>query len=88
MEILDEWDENVGIIWWKEARIKLNKIIRNYNNWVENHSENKVKTAKLLSKIDNHLQMKYCNQDGGSGYKNELLKIKNIVEEKLKSEKY
>ena len=32
MEKIEEWDENVNIDWWKESRIKLNKVIRKYNN--------------------------------------------------------
>ena len=80
MEKIEEWNENESITWWREARIKLNKVIRKYNKWVDLHSENKDKTVKLLSKINKHLQMHYCNQDGGSGYKDELQKMKYIVE--------
>jgi hypothetical protein len=92
MEKIDEWNENVNITWWKEnvnitwwkeSRTKLNKIIRKYNKWVEFHSDNKIKTAKLLAKINKHLEMSYCNTDGGSGYKEELEKIKAIVFSKL-----
>ncbi len=79
---IEEWDENVGISWWKESRMQLNKVIRKYNKWVNNHTGDEVKTAKLLTKIDKHLKMYYCNQDGGSGYKEELMKIRDIVKSK------
>jgi len=79
MEKINEWDENVGISWWKEGRTKLNKVIRKYNKWVEFHSKNEIKTAKLLTKINKHLKMDYCNQDGGSGYKEELETMKSNV---------
>lgn len=36
-------------------------------------------TYKLLRKIEEHLQKHYCNQDGGSGYKEELLNMKTNV---------
>lgn len=83
MEHIEEWNENVGISWWKESRIQLNKVIRKYNKWVDKHTENKVKTAKLLTKIEKHLKMDYCNQDGGSGYKEELLNIQSIVKSRM-----
>jgi hypothetical protein len=82
MEKIEEWDENVNIDWWKESRIKLNKVIRKYNKWVDRHSEDKIKTDKLLVKIDKHLEKHYCNQDGGSGYKEALNEMKEIVETK------
>jgi hypothetical protein len=85
MEKLVEWDENVGISWWKEGRMKINEVIRKFNKWIEFHSENKVKTAKLLHRINKNLQMHYCNQDGGSGYKEELEKMKGIVDMSLRS---
>lgn len=79
MEKIEEWDEHVGINWWRKSRIQLNKVIRKYNKWIDNHTNNRVKTAKLLDKIDKHLKMDYSNQDGGSGYKEELIKMKNNV---------
>jgi hypothetical protein len=85
MEKLLEWNENVGISWWKEGRVKLNKVIRKYNKWIDLFQDDKVKTAKLLVKINEHLQMHYSNQDGGSGYKEELMKMKQNVEEILVS---
>ena len=85
MEKLVEWDENVGISWWKESRIKINEVVRKFNKWIEFHSENKVKTAKLLERINENLQMHYCNQDGGSGYKEELEKMKTVVDGVLRS---
>lgn len=83
MKKLVEWDENVGISWWKEGRTKLNKVIRKYNKWIDLHQENKDKTTKLLIKINEHLQMPYSNQDGDSGYKEELTKMKENVERVL-----
>ncbi len=83
MEKIEEWNERVGIDWWKEGRIQLNKVIRKYNKWVDKHTENKVKTAKLLYKIDEHLEMHYCNQSGGSGWKEELLNMKSVVKNKM-----
>lgn len=80
---IEEWDENVDIDWWKESRIQLNKVIREYNKWVDIYTDDKVKTAKLLTKIEKHLEMDYCNQNGGSGYKKELLNIKTIVENRM-----
>jgi hypothetical protein len=82
MERIEEWDENPGVSWWKESRIKLNKVIRKYNKWVDKHSDDRSKTTKLLNKVNKNLKMNYCNQDGGSGYKEELLNIKLIVERK------
>jgi len=79
MEKITEWDENVGIDWCKEGRMKINKVIRKYNNWIDNHLNDEVKTAKLLVKIVKHLNMHYSNQDGGSGYKEELLKMKDSI---------
>lgn len=76
---LEEWDENIGITWQKKSRIKLNKVIRKYNIWVENHTDDYEKTVKLIEKINRHLKMHYSNQDGGSGYKEELLRIKRRV---------
>lgn len=83
MEIIQEWNENTGISWWKKSRMKLNKVIRKFNHWVKNDSADKLKTVKLLTKIEKHLEMKYCNQDGGSGYKDELLKMKTQIESEL-----
>ena len=79
MEKIEEWDENAGINWWKESRIKLNKVIRKYNKWVDKHTGNRVKTAKLIKRIDKNLDMHYSNQDGGSGYREELLKMRANV---------
>lgn len=79
MEKLVEWDENVSISWWKEGRTKLNEVIRKYNKLIDLHQDDKVKTAKLLVKINEHLQMQYSNQDGGSGYRDELIKMKENV---------
>lgn len=83
MEKIEEWDERVGIDWWKEGRTQLNKVIRKYNKWIDKHIENRAKTAKLLDKIDEHLEMYYCNQSGGSAWKDELLNMKNVVESKM-----
>lgn len=85
MEKLEQWNENVGISWWKEGRTKLNQVIRKYNKWIDLHQNDKVKTAKLLVVINEHLQMHYSNQDGGNGYKNELIKMKENVESVLLS---
>ena len=79
MEEIKEWDENVDISWWKVGRTKLNKVIRKYNKWVRKHTEDEVKTTKLLVKIEKHLKKDYCNNDGGSAYKEELLKMKENV---------
>ena len=78
-EKFDEWNENTGINWWKEGRIALNKVIRKYNTWVDNHLEDDEKTLKLLKKINKNLTMHYCNQDGGYSRKSELLKMQSIV---------
>jgi hypothetical protein len=83
MEKLKEWNENVGIDWWKEGRTKLNKVIRKYNKWIDKHSGNKVKTLKLLEKINEDLEKHYCNQSGGSGWKEELLEMKSVIEGNL-----
>lgn len=83
MEKIKEWDENVEIEWWKEGRIKLNKVIRKYNKWVKKYTDDDIKTSKLLKKINKHLKKDYCNKDGGSGWKDELLRIKFIVENKF-----
>jgi|TARA_R110000850_G_scaffold41334_5_gene105934 hypothetical protein len=83
MDKIDEWNENVSIGWWKESRIQLNKVIGKYNKWVDKHSSDKVKTVKLLSKIEKHLEMDYCNKDGGSGYKDELMNIQDIVKRNM-----
>lgn len=79
MELIKEWDENTPITWWSESRIKSNKIIRKYNKWLLNNKNNKIKTIKLLNKIKKELEKDYCNQDGGSGYKNELILMKSNV---------
>lgn len=78
-----EWDEDVSINWWKDGRTKLNKVIRKYNKWVDRHTENKVKTVKLLNEINDNLDMYYCNRDGGSAWKYELIEMKNVVVEHL-----
>lgn len=83
MEKIEEWCEHTGIDWWKEGRIKLNKVIRKYNRWIEKHQGNRIKTAKLLLKIERHLEMEYCNKSGGSGWKDELLDMKENVKLKL-----
>lgn len=76
MEKLEEWNENTPITWWKEGRTTLNKVIRKYNKWIDD----KQNTDKLIEKINEHLQKPYSNQDGGGGYMNELLKMKENVE--------
>lgn len=81
---IKEWNENVSISWWRDGRIKLNKIIRKYNKWTEKHSDNIVKTAKLLARINKNLEMDYCNQSGGSGWKEELLNMRNIIKQHMK----
>jgi len=83
MNKINEWNENISINWWKESRTQLNKVIRKYNKWIDKHTNDKVKTAKLLTKIEKHLKMDYCNQDGGSGYKEELLNIQNIIKNRM-----
>lgn len=80
MEKLVEWNENVSIPWQKEGRTRLNKVIQKYNKWIDLHQDDKVKTTKLLVKINKHLQMHYSNQDGGSGYRDELIKMKENVD--------
>ena len=80
MEKLVEWDENTGISWWNEGRTNLNKVIRKYNKWIDSFQKDRVKTAKLIVKIEEHLQMHYSNQDGGSGYREELIKMLQNVE--------
>jgi len=85
MNRIEEWDTTLcEIYWWKEGRTKLNKVIRKYNKWVRENSDDLVKTAKLLDKINDNLEMHYCNQSGGSGWKEELLTMKSIVESRLK----
>lgn len=83
-ETIEEWNENVGVGWWKEGRKKLNKVIRKYNHWVVCDTDNNVKTTILLVKIYKNLKMSYCNQDGGSGWYEELDKMKTTVEYILK----
>ena len=67
----------------RDGCTQLNKVIRKYNKWIDKHSDNRVKTSKLLDKIDRHLEMHYCNQRGGSGWKEELLYMKNVIESKM-----
>ncbi len=83
MEKLTEWREDVNIDWWKEGRTQLNKVIRKYNKWIDKHQNNKIKTIKLLNRINEDLEKHYCNQSGGSGWKDELLEIKYNVESKM-----
>ena len=83
MEKIEEWNECVDIDWWREGRTQLNKVIRKYNKWIDKHTENNVKTYKLLNKIDEHLEMRYSNQNGGSEWKDVLLKMKSVVESKM-----
>lgn len=79
MEKITLWDEDVSITWWKEGRTKLNKVIYKYNKWVDKHTDDTIKTAKLLRKIDKNLEMDYCNTDGGSGWKEELESMRDNV---------
>jgi len=83
MEKIEEWNENTNISWWKEGRTKLNKVIRKYNKWIDKYLDNNLKTVKLFNKINKNLEMHYCNQDGGSGWKDELLKMKSVVEDRM-----
>ena len=83
MEKVTEWREDVSIDWWKEGRTQLNKVIRKYNKWIEKHQDNKIKTIKLLNRINEDLEKHYCNQSGGSGWKDELLEMKYNVESKM-----
>lgn len=83
MELFQEWDENTDITWRKEGRQSLNKVIRKYNKWAQKHIEDEVKTTKMLVKINKHLEMYYCNQDGGSCYKDELIRMKRNIQSKL-----
>lgn len=84
MDKRDEWNENICIDWWKEGRKKLNKVIRKYNDWIDEGTDSLTKTAKLLEKIKKNLKMDYCNHDGGSGYWEELNDMKIVVKERLK----
>lgn len=86
METIKQWNENTNIVWQKEARTQLNKVIRKYNKWVENHTSDRIKTIKLLTKIEKHIEMPYSNQDGGSGYKEELQKMLATVQNVLLDE--
>ena len=83
MKKISLWPENTGIGWWNEARKELNKVIRLYNKWVDKGAYSATKAVKLIERINNHLKMDYCNQDGGSGYKEELELIKSLVKERL-----
>ena len=73
-----EWDEDTDITWWKESRIKLNKIIRKYNKWQYKHDFNPLKGLKLLAMIEYGKQT-IGNIDGGSGYLEELEEMEKFV---------
>lgn len=86
MDTIMEWDENTPILWWKAGRIKVNKVIRKYNKWVCRHMNDEEKTAKLLSKINRHLMKPYANRDGGGSWRDDLLLMKDNVEEHQKQQ--
>lgn len=74
---LEEWDENTEINWWNESRKKLNKIIRDFNQWQINGFDGG-KMMKLLAKIEYGKQT-IGSIDGGSGYMEELEKMETFV---------
>lgn len=83
MEKLKLWYENSPISWQKESRKKLNKVIKKYNYWITNNSSSIKKTAKLLVRIKKDLKSHYANQDGGSGYKEDLEVMYSVISKQL-----
>lgn len=81
--ILEYWNENVGISWWKESRVELNKIIKKFNEWQTKHNMSLSKVDKLLTKIENGKNT-IGSQNGGSGYYDELDVMEKFVRKTLK----
>lgn len=78
-KFLEEWDEDVGVTWWKTSRTKLNVIIRMYNQWQIDGFPDSEK-QKLLANIEFGIQT-IGSQDGGLGYREELQKMRDFVEQ-------
>ena len=75
MEKIEEWKASVGR--WKEGRVKLNKVIRRYNKWVDTGE----KAEKLLRVINKNLDMPYCNQS--NCWREELMGMKENILNKI-----
>lgn len=84
MEQIELWDEDYPIDWQRKARIKANRAIRKYNNWSALYKNDIKETCRLLATLNKHYYiMNYSKQDGGSAYRNDLLIMKQVVEQRL-----
>jgi hypothetical protein len=77
-----KWDEDTPINWWKSSRIELNKIIESYNIW-QIEGFNPEKGKNVLAQIEYGKQT-IGNQDGGSGYLEELDEMESFTRQKIK----
>ena len=79
---VDEWDEETNIDWWKAGRVKLNKIIRPYNQWqIEGFDQET--GERLRAQILCGIQT-FAQRDGGGEWLKELEGMLAFVESKLK----
>ena len=77
----DEWDENSPIGWWNDGRKKTNVIIRLVNEWTLGGSPDGER-VRLLRRIEMGLQTFADEHTGGSGWRRDLLEMRDYVRER------
>jgi hypothetical protein len=76
----DEWNEDTSIDWWNEGRRKLNAVIRLVNKWTLGGC-----SSTPVEVIHRHIDMglqTFAAQDGGSGWAEQLVKLRDYVDER------
>lgn len=80
--LVEEWDEHIGISWWKACRTKLNVVIRLYNNWQTEKGFDPAEGRILIAHLKNCKEE--MPENGGSGYIEEIDNMIEFVEETIK----
>ena len=75
IKLIEQWDEDTNITWWRKSRKKLNKIIRKFNKWQIKHKFDTERADIVLAYIELGIKT-IGSQDGGGGYLQELEKMK------------
>lgn len=79
-----ELNQNVSNAKFKEDRVILNKVIRKYNKWLYNCGDI-VESSNLLSYIEEHLKMRYANEEANIKLRLELEEMRHRVSAVLDS---
>jgi len=77
-----KWDEHTDVPWWNTGRAQLNAVIARVNDWTLDDCPRDA-AGKLLRYIDMGM-LTFAAIDGGSGWREVLVEMREYVEEERK----